>query len=55
MPIRVAIIDDEKPARDRIRRLLAAHPDFEIVGDGETSGRLGGSQGRGELGKFVAG
>ena len=27
------VIDDEKPARDRIKRLLAAHPDFELVGE----------------------
>lgn len=33
MTLRVVIADDEKPARDRIRRLLADHPDFEIVGE----------------------
>jgi DNA-binding LytR/AlgR family response regulator len=33
MSVRVVIADDEKPARDRLRRLLAAHPDFMIVGE----------------------
>jgi len=31
--LRVAIVDDEKPARDRLRRLLAALPDVELVGE----------------------
>jgi len=31
--LRVAIVDDEKPARDRLRRLLAAIPDVELVGE----------------------
>jgi DNA-binding LytR/AlgR family response regulator len=31
--LRVAIVDDEKPARDRLRRMLAAMPDVEIVGE----------------------
>jgi DNA-binding LytR/AlgR family response regulator len=31
--LRVAIVDDEKPARDRLRRLLAAMPDVELVGE----------------------
>ncbi len=30
---RVVIIDDEKPARDRLRRLIAEHPDLAIVGE----------------------
>jgi two-component system LytT family response regulator len=34
--IRVLIADDEKPARDRLRQLLAAHADMEIAGDAET-------------------
>jgi len=37
------VVDDEKPARDRVKRLLAAHPDFRIVGeaaDAETAVRL---------------
>ena len=33
MSRRCVVIDDEKPARDRIRRLLAAHPDFELAGE----------------------
>jgi DNA-binding LytR/AlgR family response regulator len=31
--LRVAIVDDEKPARDRLRRLLATIPDVELVGE----------------------
>ncbi len=33
MTYRCVIIDDEKPARDRIKRLLAAAPDFELAGE----------------------
>lgn len=33
MKLRVAIVDDEKPARDRLRRLLAAIPEVELVGE----------------------
>ncbi len=33
MKLRVAIVDDEKPARDRLRRLLAAMPEVELVGE----------------------
>jgi DNA-binding LytR/AlgR family response regulator len=33
MRLRVAIVDDEKPARDRIRRIVAGLPDVEIVGE----------------------
>lgn len=33
MKLRVAIVDDERPARDRLRRLLAAIPDVELVGE----------------------
>jgi len=33
MPIRVVIVEDEKPARDRIRRLLAEHADFTVAGE----------------------
>ncbi len=43
MSCRCVVIDDEKPARDRIKRLLAAYPDFEIVGeaaDAEAAVRL---------------
>lgn len=31
--MRVLIVDDEKPARDRLRRLLAAHDDVVIAGE----------------------
>ncbi len=43
MTCRCVVVDDEKPARDRVKRLLAAHPDFRIVGeaaDAETAVRL---------------
>ena len=43
MSRRCVVIDDERPARDRLKRLLAAHPDFEIVGeaaDAEAAVRL---------------
>jgi two-component system LytT family response regulator len=33
MTIKAAIVDDEKPARDRIRRLLEDHPDVAVVGE----------------------
>ena len=33
MTLRVAIVDDEKPARDRLKRMLAAMPDVEVVGE----------------------
>jgi two-component system LytT family response regulator len=33
IPIRVIIVDDEKPARDRIRHLLAHEMDVEIVAE----------------------
>lgn len=33
MSLRVVIVDDEKPARDRIRRLLRDHPDLEVIGE----------------------
>jgi DNA-binding LytR/AlgR family response regulator len=33
MTIRAAIVDDEKPARDRIRRMLGEHPDVAVVGE----------------------
>lgn len=32
-PIRTLIVDDEAPARARLRRLLAAEPDFAVVGE----------------------
>ena len=30
---RCVVIDDEKPARERVKRLLDAHPDFELAGE----------------------
>ena len=33
--IRVLLVDDEQPARERLRQLLAAHPDVEIAGEAE--------------------
>jgi two-component system LytT family response regulator len=33
MTLRVAIVDDEKPARDRLKRLLASMQDVELVGE----------------------
>jgi DNA-binding LytR/AlgR family response regulator len=43
MKIRTVVVDDEKPARDRLKRFLAEHADFEIVGeagDGESAVRI---------------
>lgn len=31
--IRTLVIDDEQPARERLKQLLAAHPDVEVVGE----------------------
>ncbi len=31
--IRVVIVDDEKPARERVRRMLADHEEFKVVGE----------------------
>ena len=33
--IRTLVVDDEQPARERLRQLLAAHPDVEIVGEAD--------------------
>lgn len=33
--IRTLLIDDEQPARERLRQLLGAHPDVEVVGEAE--------------------
>ncbi|HEY6940970.1 LytTR family DNA-binding domain-containing protein [Dokdonella sp.] len=33
--VRVAIVEDEPPARAKLRRLLAAQPDWRIVGEAE--------------------
>jgi DNA-binding LytR/AlgR family response regulator len=35
MTWRVVIVDDEKPARDRLRRLIADHGDFVAVGEAD--------------------
>ena len=41
MNLRVAIVDDEKPARDRLRRLLAGIPDVTIAGEaGDVEGAI---------------
>lgn len=40
---RCVVVDDEKPARERVKRLLDAHPDFELAGeaaDAEAAVRL---------------
>ncbi|MCI0662627.1 MAG: response regulator, partial [Acidobacteria bacterium] len=34
--IRVVIVDDENPARRKVRRFLTLEDDFEIVGEAET-------------------
>jgi two-component system LytT family response regulator len=34
--IRTLIVDDEAPARERLRRMLAAHADFEIAAEAAT-------------------
>jgi DNA-binding LytR/AlgR family response regulator len=42
MKIRTVVVDDEKPARERIKRFLGEHPEFEVVGeagDGESAVR----------------
>lgn len=33
MSYRCVVIDDEKPAREKLKRLLSAHADFEVVGE----------------------
>jgi two-component system LytT family response regulator len=33
--IRALLVDDEQPARERLRQLLAAHADIEVVGEAE--------------------
>ena len=43
MKHRCVVIDDERPARERVKRLLAAHPGFELAGeaaDAEAAVRL---------------
>jgi DNA-binding LytR/AlgR family response regulator len=38
MILRVVVVDDEKPARDRLRRLLAEHSDCAVVGEAGDAG-----------------
>jgi two-component system LytT family response regulator len=33
--MRALLVDDEQPARERLRQLLAAHPDVEVAGEAE--------------------
>jgi len=33
--LRVLIVDDEEPSRDRLRRMLGSHPGSEVVGEAE--------------------
>jgi DNA-binding LytR/AlgR family response regulator len=33
MAWRCIVVDDEKPARERLKRLIATHADFEVVGE----------------------
>jgi len=33
MSFRCVVIDDEKPAREKLKRLLADQPDFEVIGE----------------------
>ena len=33
--IRTLVIDDEQPARERLKQLLGAHADVEIVGEAD--------------------
>lgn len=37
-PLRIVIVDDEPPARARLRRLLAAEPGVEVVGEAGDAG-----------------
>jgi two-component system LytT family response regulator len=32
-PLRVLVVDDEPPARERVRRMLEAFPDFRVAGE----------------------
>lgn len=36
MEFRVVLVDDEPPARKKLRHLLSAHPDFRVVGEAAT-------------------
>ncbi len=35
MSIRVLLVDDERPARRKMRRFLESEPDFEVIGEAE--------------------
>jgi len=37
MTLRVAVVDDEQPARDELRYLLAAHDDVDVVAEAATA------------------
>ena len=38
MPIRTLVVDDEEPARVRLRQLLSAIPEVEVIGHTDTVG-----------------
>ena len=38
MSYRCLVVDDEKPARERLKRLLAEHDDFEVTGEAADAG-----------------
>ncbi|MFQ5790155.1 MAG: LytR/AlgR family response regulator transcription factor, partial [Acidobacteriota bacterium] len=40
---RVLIVDDEPPARRRLKRLLGAHPEVEVVGEAEDADEAAGA------------
>src|SRR5918994_3974743 len=33
--IRTLLVDDEQPARERLKQLLSAHPDVEVIGEAD--------------------
>ena len=36
--IRTVLVDDEPPARRKLRHLLEGEPDFTVIGEAETGG-----------------
>ncbi len=36
-PLRALIVDDEPPARELLRRLLAAHPEIDVIGEARST------------------